>query len=54
MAPTEPTLEPSPVKTDKKPEYVELPSKQITIEGIDDLKKLSREFEKARERQQGK
>jgi hypothetical protein len=34
-------------------QYLELPSKQITIQDVDDLKKLTREFEEARKRQQG-
>lgn len=54
VPPSVPTVEQKPAKVEQKQEYVELPSKQITIEGIEDLKKLSREFEKARERQQGK
>lgn len=53
VPPTVPSVEPQSARPEKKQDYVELPSKQITIEGIDDLKKLRREFEEARKRQQG-
>lgn len=33
--------------------YVPLPTKQITIQDLDDLKKLSREFDAAKKRQRG-
>lgn len=36
----------------KSEQHLNLPSKEITIQDVDDLKKLMREFEEARKRQQ--
>ena len=54
-APAPPDTAQQPAEPEPKYEQaLDLPSKQITIQDVGDLKKLMREFEEAKKRQQGK
>lgn len=48
------TAQQLPQPAQKYEQHLDLPSKQITIQDVGDLKKLMREFEEAKKRQQGK